>query len=129
MGGDYILDANILILLLRDDVAVTQHFVRAFSVAVPYVVLAELYYGARNSRRREENLARIDDLARQFEVLFPDLRTVQEYAVIRAFLKSIGHPIPEADLWIAALAIQHERTVASRDEHFCFVNGLRVESW
>jgi tRNA(fMet)-specific endonuclease VapC len=38
-------------------------------------------------------------------------------------------PIPENDLWIAALARQHALTLVTRDAHFTGVRGLVVERW
>jgi predicted nucleic acid-binding protein len=38
-------------------------------------------------------------------------------------------PLPDNDIWIAALAIQHELTLVSRDKHFKEVSGLKVEFW
>jgi predicted nucleic acid-binding protein len=40
-------------------------------------------------------------------------------------LRTAGEPIGDHDLWIAALALQHGRTVVSRNEqHFRRVPGL-----
>jgi tRNA(fMet)-specific endonuclease VapC len=33
-------------------------------------------------------------------------------------MKRIGKPIPDNDLWIAALCVQHNLTLISRDPHF-----------
>jgi len=40
-----------------------------------------------------------------------------------------GSPIPENDMWIAALAQQHHLTLATRDRHFDNIEGLFVEKW
>jgi len=44
-------------------------------------------------------------------------------------LRSRGTPIPENDLWIAALAIQHDLTLVTRDSHFRLVKEVRTVSW
>ena len=38
-------------------------------------------------------------------------------------------PIPENDIWIAALCRQHQMAVASRDGHFDKVRGLKRVGW
>jgi tRNA(fMet)-specific endonuclease VapC len=38
-------------------------------------------------------------------------------------------PIPENDIWIAATAKQHGLTVASRDNHFDYIDGLSTQHW
>ena len=44
-------------------------------------------------------------------------------------LSNYGKPIPENDIWIAALALQHELTLATRDKHFKVVDGLETALW
>jgi predicted nucleic acid-binding protein len=44
-------------------------------------------------------------------------------------LRLAATPIPENDLWIAALARQHSLRLASRDAHFDKVPGLHRVSW
>lgn len=48
---------------------------------------------------------------------------------MKATLRTAGKPIPANDLWIAALAIQHDLTLATRDSHFEAVERLEVETW
>ena len=40
-----------------------------------------------------------------------------------------GHPIPENDLWIAAIALEHDLVVAMQDAHFVEIDNLKVEMW
>ena len=40
-----------------------------------------------------------------------------------------GHPIPENDIWIAAVAKQYALTLASRDAHFREVDDLVTVAW
>jgi len=44
-------------------------------------------------------------------------------------LRKKGRPIPENDIWIAAIAFQHDLTLVSRDEHFEEVEDLKLEKW
>lgn len=62
-------------------------------------------------------------------VLPCDEGTAYQYGVIRNALRTQGRPIPENDLWIAALAGQHDLVLATRDAHFEFIEGLAVERW
>jgi len=48
---------------------------------------------------------------------------------LKAALRALGKPIPENDLWIAAVAIQHGLVRVSRDEHFQNLPGLEIERW
>jgi tRNA(fMet)-specific endonuclease VapC len=40
-----------------------------------------------------------------------------------------GRPIPQNDLWIAAIALQYNLTLLMRDAHFQAVDGLLVQGW
>ena len=51
------------------------------------------------------------------------------YANIRHRLRLAGTPIPENDIWIAALALEHQQQVLSNDHHFDLVEGLVRISW
>ena len=58
-----------------------------------------------------------------------DLGTAAAYGQIKDELRLKGRPIPENDVWIAAVARQHGLILASRDDHFRSVDGLAVEAW
>lgn len=97
-------------------------------IHLPLFVLGELRAGFAAGSRESENLATL----RQFlssprvSVLYPDDGTTEHYARIFIGLRARGMPIPTNDLWIAALAIQHDLDLCSSDVHFQQVNGLRL---
>lgn len=41
-------------------------------------------------------------------------------------LKISGRPIPENDVWIAAITLQNKLTVYSRDAHFRLVSNIQL---
>ncbi len=127
--GRVLLDTNILIALLAEEPAVVRGVQEAEAVYVPASALGELYYGARKSARAAENVQRVSALAAASAVLACDAATAAAYGELKAELRAKGTPIPENDLWIAALAKQHSLTVASRDEHFDVVPGLVRVAW
>ena len=129
MSGRFLLDTNIVIALFAEEAAVLEHLAAAEDVFVPAVVLGELYYGARKSERTEANITRIEEFASSAAVLGCDAITAQQYGRIKNDLRSKGRPIPENDIWIAAVAAQHRLTVVSRDEHFTDVTDLPREVW
>lgn len=49
------------------------------------------------------------------------------FALVFNGLKKIGKPIPTNDIWIAASAMQHGRTLATLDRHFSYIAGLSLE--
>jgi len=92
----------------------------ASNVALPFVVLAELRSGFRHGSRAEHNERRLGLFlqSNRVRVLFADEATTHLYAMIYAELRKIGRPIPTNDIWIAALVVQHDFVLFSRDRHF-----------
>ena len=129
MSGRFLLDTNIVIAIFAEEPAVLERVTAAEEVFVPAVVLGELYYGARKSARSEMNIARIDEFAAAAAVLGCDASTAQQYGRIKNDLRATGRPIPENDIWIAAVAVQHGLSVVSRDDHFDEVKDLPREVW
>ena len=68
--------------------------------------LGDLYHGACHSNRRETSLARIERFLDAVVLLAPDKETAICYGQIAAELAQAGTPIPQNDVWIAALARQ-----------------------
>lgn len=129
MSGKYLLDTNIIIALFAAKASVIQHLQGTDEIFIPSVAVGELYYGAHKSHRREENLARIADFVARNAILSCDAETAHHYGKLKDGLRQKGRPIPENDLWIAAIAIQHNLVLVSRDAHLAAVSGLEFESW
>jgi len=62
-------------------------------------------------------------------VLSPGVTPAEHYGRIRADLAKAGTPIPENDIWIAALALEHDLPLAARDAYFDRISGLQVLKW
>ena len=129
MSGGFLLDTNIVIAILAKDPAVHERVAAATEVFVSSIVLGELYYGARKSRRVDSNLQTVDQFAAANRVLDCDAATAQQYGEVKNLLREKGRPIPENDIWIAATAKRHDLTLVSRDVHFDEVQGLSIERW
>jgi tRNA(fMet)-specific endonuclease VapC len=129
MTGRFLLDTNIVIALFAQDSSVLQHVGEADEVFVPAIVLGELYYGAQKSARIEENLGKIDEFASEAAILGCDEHTAKHYGIVKNRLRAKGRPIPENDIWIAAVALQHTLELVSRDPHFKQIESLGLAVW
>lgn len=69
MSGSVLLDTNIVVALFAKDQIVMDKLAQTEKVFVPSIVLGELYYGAENSSRIAENVARVDAFAQSSAVL------------------------------------------------------------
>jgi predicted nucleic acid-binding protein len=96
---------------------------------LPAVVLGEYRYGLNRSRHRARLEVLLGELEQASDILPIDAGTAGAYARIREQLRLKGTPLPENDVWIAALAIQHEQPIASLDAHFDSVSGVKRIGW
>ncbi len=125
-GEPIAIDTNRAIAILNGDEAVKRSLELYLELSIPVPVLGELRFGALNSARAASNLAAIDSLAARCRILPTDAATAATYSHVRHALKVAGTPIPENDVWIAAICIQHGIALATDDKHFEHVSGLKL---
>ena len=124
-----ILDTNALSALLAGDEDLGRVLMPSARHELPAVVLGEYRYGLVRSRHRATLESALARLEREFDLLDVDASTARVYAGARERLRAAGTPIPENDIWIAALALQHGLAVVTRDRDFEQVAGLRRVGW
>ena len=129
MSGSFLLDTNIVIALFGGDALVKKRVATDSKFFIPCLVLGELYYGAQKSRRVNENTIKIKEFITGTKVLNCDSNTALEYAIIKNQLRKRGCPIPENDIWIAALAKQYNIALITRDKHFKEIKDVNVQTW
>lgn len=129
MNGKHLLDTNIIVGLFKNDKKVQSQLAASTEVFVPSIAVGELYYGALKSAHVEKNMKQIREFATRAAVLACDAGTAEHYGAIKNELKTKGHPLPENDVWTAAIAKQHSLTVVTRDQHFKEIDGLLLEEW
>lgn len=124
-----ILDTYAVSALLSGDKKIAGVIAASVTHQVPLPVVGEYLYGILASRRQRRMMSLFRRLEADSEVLYPNRETANVYAAIRAELKELGRPIPESDIWIAALARQHGLEIVSRDRHLDAVSGIRRIGW
>ena len=124
-----ILDTNALSAFADDVPPVVQQIATAEELHIPVIVLGEYRFGIATSRRRREYEAWLARGRAFWNVLPVVEETAMHYAAIRQQLKRAGAPLPANDVWIAALAQQHNLAILSRDAHFDAVPKLTRLSW
>jgi tRNA(fMet)-specific endonuclease VapC len=114
------LDTNRIADLLQGDVDLANWLGTCDEVWIPLFVVAEIKAGFYGGTRRDRNEALFERLLakKTVEVLLPSIETTEYYGRIFVQLKRAGTPIPNNDLWIAALALQHNLRLVTRDQHF-----------
>jgi len=114
------LDTNRLTDLFQGDAELADRLAECDEVWIPLIVLAEIkagFYGGSQQHRNELLLQSL--LAKPtVGILLPTRETAEHYARLFVQLKRAGTPIPDNDLWISALALEHDLLLITRDRHF-----------
>lgn len=127
MNGKPIVDANVVIDYLRGKNNLLSQLMDEEVVSISVIVVGELIFGAENSMQLNKHLSQIEALLSKVNVIGVDYETALIYGKTRADLRKKGTPIPENDIWIAAIAIQHNLTLITNDKHFANINLLKYK--
>jgi tRNA(fMet)-specific endonuclease VapC len=123
-----LIDTNRYSDMIRGDGDVGSRFASAAELWMPIIVMGELLAGFAHGKDRRSN----ENKLRRFlnkpstGLLLLDESTASVYGDISNTLRTQGTRIPTNDIWIAALALQHDLTLDTRDQHFHHVPGLKL---
>lgn len=92
------------------------------------MTVAELRYGALNSRDPDGDTARVEAFLAPIEVLSFDRDAARRHAELRYALRH--QPIGERDLVIASVAVARQLTLVTRNQReFGRIAELSLEDW
>jgi len=129
MNGSFLLDTNIVIGILEGDAAITGRLYPQMRLYLPSIVMGELYFGAYRSGRVHHNLERLTMLSKAYPLLPCDLGTAETYGKLKDELRKKGRPVPDNDIWIAAVSQRQRLTLITRDQHFREFDSLSADIW
>ncbi len=128
----YLLDTDTCIFWLKGNRKIEK---KALTVGldrlyISFVTLSELYYGAYKSQKLKGNLAGIKTLEGKLRRIDSDQGTCETFGKLKAVLVSQGKIINDADLFIAAGALENSIVLVTNNEkHFRRIKGLKIENW
>lgn len=131
----YLIDSGIFIAMERGTLASEAFIERAGDAPcfVSAVTESELWHGVHRASTPERAAKRaffVEKCLREAPSLPADHLVARKHALIWAEREALGQIIGSHDLWIAATALVHDFTLATRNEReFRRVPGLRVEVW
>jgi len=130
MTGNNLLDTNIVIELFKGNTIITA-FLESLDegINIPFDVLGELYLGAYRSANPKKHIKQINSFLERCNVILADDETANQYALIKTSLLQKGKPIPENDIWIAAVSKQFDLKLHTKDKHFKEIDKLNFQSW
>ena len=124
-----IIDTNALSAWKDADADAISTISAAVSVLVPVIVIGEYVYGIQRSREKAQAESWLEKILAATPIAVIGHKTAALYGITRSRLRDKGRPIPDNDLWIAAIALEYNLPVLSRDAHFDHVEGLTRISW
>ena len=95
---------------------------------IPLIVLGEIKAGFAGGTQGAKNEGLLRTLLAKptVDVLLPNRETADQYARVFVQLRRKGTPVPDNDLWIAALVLQNDLELITRDAHFESIPQLRL---
>lgn len=127
----FLLDTNICSAHMRRPAGLAHRFIQySGQLAVPTIVLAELYAGAYMLPNPAKILTGINDLLDDVAVLPFDAACAEQFGKLRGVLKQQGLAANPIDLQIAAVALTHNLALVTHNTRdFQAIPGLTLEDW
>ena len=128
----YLLDTNTIIYLWKGNTNIEKRILKVGinNVAVPYIVISELYFGAYNSQRITENIQKINEFVQAVNIINSNTSMMKTFGAIKSKLRAEGKIIDDADLYIASAAMEYELILVSNNtKHFQNIQELMIDNW
>lgn len=128
----YLLDTNICIYLLNGNESLEKKVreIGVFSISISNVTLAELYFGAYNSKKVDANLNRINFFKKSLAIYSDSDESAEAFGRFKSKLRSEGKIIEDFDILIASIAFTNNCIlVTNNPNHFERIEGLQIENW
>ncbi len=124
-------DTDICIEILRGNAALIERR-KSYDeeVAVSFMTVAELYYGAYKSPSATKNRSLIEKFLLTVKVIDSAKQIARRFGELKAIQNKRGMTVADADLFIAATVIERcSFLVTGNIRHFEMIEGLTVENW
>ncbi|MBI5417007.1 PIN domain-containing protein [Candidatus Poribacteria bacterium] len=126
-----LLDTDVCIELLRGNKKVIENRKKTDDlIAVSFMTVGELYYGAEKSGNRDKNIGLIEEFLLTVKIIHSNIAVLRKFGELKNDLKKSDNLITDADLLIASTAvIKCDRLITGNVRHFSRFEGLKVENW
>jgi tRNA(fMet)-specific endonuclease VapC len=126
-----LLDTDTCIGLLRGRPNVLERRKQADEeVAISFMTVAELYFGAEKSSDPAGNRRLVDQFVLSIRVIHTNTAILRHFGRIKATLHRQGVALTDADVLIAASCLDGcSRLITGNVRHYERIEGLRLENW
>lgn len=129
---NYLFDTNICIYLINGNNLLINKVKETgiFSIGISNATLAELFFGAYNSKHIKENLRNISAFKRNLTVYSDSRSSAELFGKAKAKLKASGCMIEDFDILIAGIAIANNCILVTNNiHHFEKIDAIQLENW
>jgi tRNA(fMet)-specific endonuclease VapC len=128
---NFLLDTDTCSAHMRRPTKLAHRFIQhSGGLAIPTIVLAELYAGAFKHPNPSKILPLIADLLREVQLLDFDAACAERFGQVRGSLLQQGITVSRMDLLIASVALVHNLTLVTHNTaDYRNVPGLRLDDW
>ena len=124
-------DTDTCVGILRGSVSVLSRRKTADDeIAVSFMSVAELYYGALKSTNPDKNYRLVEQLLLTLRVINSDMEILKEFGKLKSDLELEGNLLADADLFIAATCIKKcNMLITGNIKHYNRISGLKIANW
>jgi tRNA(fMet)-specific endonuclease VapC len=99
-------------------------------IAICTITASELYFGAYNSSKIEQNLRTAENFIQSITVLPLSDDVIKKFGQLKAQLRKAGMPVADFDLLIASVALTENLIlVTNNTRHYQRITGLDLDNW
>ena len=126
-----LLDTDICIEILRGNKLVIEKRLRCDErVAICFMTVGELFYGAERSKYKLKNLNLVDEFILSIDIINTDFGILKKFGELKSNLYEKNIMLPDADILIASTALTKcSKLITGNIKHFNRFENLIVENW
>lgn len=126
-----LLDTDVCIHLLRGNRnIINKRRNHSDQVAVSFMTVAELYYGVEKSANPQKNKTVLEQFLITVKVINSNSNIAYRFGQLKATLEKNGIPLADADLLIAATALETSTLLVTGNiKHYQRIESLSLENW
>ncbi|MDL1964865.1 MAG: type II toxin-antitoxin system VapC family toxin [Deltaproteobacteria bacterium] len=124
-------DTDICIEILRGNEVVIEKLLRCDErVAICFMTVGELFYGAERSKYKFKNLNLVDEFILSIDIINTDFGILRKFGELKSNLYEKNIMLSDADILIASTALTKcSKLITGNVKHFNRFENLVIENW
>ncbi len=126
-----LLDTDVCIEILRGNQKIIEKRIDCEErVAISFMTVAELFYGAERSKFKQKNINAIEEFLLSIDVINTDLEILKKFGEIKSNLYKENILLPDTDILIASVTLTKcTKLITGNTKHFNRFKNLTIDNW